>query len=224
VSTLGSGFGCRTAAPPAGEGALPGADAVGEQHLFRVEVERKGAPDPAFRLALRQDTTGRFDLSATDPFGRALWRIEVGDRVGHFHDDREHWSCRFDATAAGALPRLDWGLAASDLPAVLLARVRPPAGDQGAANAPTGPFDFWDRGGRHWTGESDSRGAVWWFLETSTGRLEYRREASGSSLVDVRSAARIRWRELAAEDFVGRLHSLAEPAGELPECSDADLP
>lgn len=194
----------------------------GEQRLFRVEVERKGAPDPTFRLALRRAGPNRFDLAATDPFGRTLWRIEVEDGAGRFHDDRARWTCRFDPSASGALPRLDWGLAALDLPAVLLGRL-PTRGVPGAS-PPAGPFDLTDGRGRRWTGEADSGGIVRWSLETSTGTLEFRRESSGATLFDRDTATRIRWRELAAEPLAEPLHPLSDSAGEPPECSDADLP
>jgi hypothetical protein len=194
----------------------------GEQRLFRVEVERKGGLDPSFRLALRRAGPKRFDLTATDPFGRTLWRIEVEDLAGRFHDDRGRWTCRFDPSASGALPRLDWGLAALDLPAVLLGRL--PTGAQPGVSPPAGPFDLQDGRGRRWTGEADSVGIVRWSLETPTGSLEFRRESSGATLLDRGSATRIRWRELAAEPLAEPLRSLSDPAGEPPECFDADLP
>lgn len=199
-----------------------GAHGAGTQHLFRVEVERKGALDPSFRLALRQEATARFELAATDPFGRALWKIEVGERLGRFQEERERWACRFDPAASSAMPRLDWGLTALDLPGVLLGRLPGPAVPEEIAHG-VGSFEYRDASGRVWKGETDARGVERWTMASSEGRLAYRREGSGGVLSDDRSGARLKWRELASEPLPDPLAPVPEGTAELPECAGADF-
>ncbi len=156
-------IGCRSA-PRAGAGAgaaLAGVavGAAGEQHLFRVEVVRKGALDPSFRLVLRLGRPDRFELAATDPFGRGLWRVGVDGAMGSFVDDRERWSCHFDPRRPDALPRLDWGLAAFDLPPVLLGRL-PLSAELADRASGSGDVAVEDGLGRRWRVEMDGEGVV----------------------------------------------------------------
>lgn len=187
-----------------------------------MEVERKGAIDPSFRLSLRLEDEERFELIATDPFGRALWKIEVDRGTGRFLDERQRWACRFDPAASNAMPRLDWGLTALELPAVLRGALPGPAVSEGVGME-AGSFEFRDARGRLWTGEADARGLASWRMETADGALAYRREGVGATLSDDRSGARLRWRELAAEPLSGPLQPLSAGTPELPECADADL-
>lgn len=195
---------------------------AGEQHLFRVEVVRKGALDPSFKMVLRLARSDRFDLAATDPFGRGLWRMGVDGATGSFVDDRERWSCHFDPRRPNALPRLDWGLAAVDLPPVLLGRLPLSAPAQVRATGP-GESTLEDGLGRSWRVESDGRGVVAWLLDSATGTLSYRREERGAILTDEDAGTRVRWRELASESLAEPLPPLAVAGPDDAECGDADV-
>ncbi len=127
------GAGCRTMAPASGGaeplGGLVAAD-FGTQHLFHLHGRRDGA-DLRLRLALRIWDAASFDLTASDPFGRALWRVEVSGESGVWIDLRERRRCRVDSSAPIDLPGFGVPYAAVDLAPLLLGRqpaARPGAG------------------------------------------------------------------------------------------------
>jgi len=198
-----------------------GAESPGEQRLFRVEVSRSGALDPSFKLVLRLARADRFDLAASDPFGRALWRIGVDGSAGRFRDERRRSACRFDPVRPDALPRLDWGLAALDLPPLLLGRL--PAAAASARPAPGDAGRYRDAEGREWSLLRDGPEVAEWTLHRSGGDLRYRRERSGASLEDERTRLLVHWRQMTAEPLAGPLEPLGRSPGDEPDCADVDL-
>ena len=95
---------------------------LGSQYLFHLHGRRDGA-DLRLRLALRLFGAQAFDLAASDPFGRALWRLEIGGDGGLFRDLRSRQACRFDPDAPIRLPGFAVPFAASDLASLLLGRL-----------------------------------------------------------------------------------------------------
>lgn len=141
--------------------------------------------------------------------------------AGRFRDERRQQACRFDPVHADALPRLDWGLAALDLPPVLLGRL--PAAAESARPAPGDVDRYRDAEGREWSRRLDGLEVAEWTLHRSGGDLRYRRERDGASLDVGQTRLFVRWRQMTAEPLADPLEPLGPAPDDEPDCADVDL-
>jgi hypothetical protein len=199
---------------PAAPGLRP--EDLGVQKLYRVRVRRDGEERSGLRLVLRLWTPRRFELAASDPLGRPLWRLVVADGRGFRGGPEAGETCRFDPGRAFVWPGIGRLLPASDLPAVLLGR-RPAAPPESAAAGRDG-------GVPRWTEQSDRGGLSGWTLQDGAVRLEWRREEDGGDLRLAPRGIEIRWREVAGEPVAGTLPALPAGAERAPECAVEELP
>lgn len=199
--------------PPAaasGWGLLP--RDLGTQRLYRVQIRRDGEERSGLRCVLRVWRTDRFELAASDPLGRPLWRLVVADELGVRTGPEPADTCRFDPSRPFVWPGIGRLLPASDLPAVLLGRL--PEAPSGAAGA----------AGRRWTSAHDAEGLAGWTLEDGAVRLEWRREKDGGDLLLAARGIEIRWREVASEPVAGTLPALPPGFSDAPECRIEEVP
>ncbi len=209
----------KTSVPePAAVPIAPGlrAEDLGVQKLYRIQVRRDGEERSGLRLVLRLWTARRFELAASDPLGRPLWRLVVVDGRGFRTGTDAGATCRFDPGREFVWPEIGRLLPAIDLPAVLLGRLpEKPAATAGSEG---------DGTGRRWTAASDGGGLSGWTLEDGAVRLEWRREQGGGELRLVSRGIEIRWREVAGEPVAGTVPALPAGADRAPECAVEELP
>lgn len=217
--------GCRTAAsipttvPTAGALAPWGvvASDLGTQRLYRVRVRRSG-DDASLRLVLRLAAEERFEVAASDAFGRRLWTLTVDDGHGRWSEAGSRGACRFDPDRSLRLAELDWDLPARDLAAALVGRVPEPPPGAGADRT----IAYTDSAGRRWSASRDGVGPLRWTLfRAGEPSLTWERSDGGGQLTARGADLLIRWNEVAREPLTGEGPRL--PAAAEPECDDAEL-
>ena len=159
--------------------------------LYRVRYE---GPDGggSLRLVVRQVAADRFQLQASDTFGRAVWSLDLdGDDV-LLVNHRERQAC----VAGGELRVPELALRPLPLPAVarvLAARtpVRVPAGADRS--------DWTDETGRRWTASWEGdRLEAWTLWQEGEPRLSWRRQGRGGVLSHL-AGSQFRWRQVTRE-------------------------
>ena len=218
------------ASPPAGAPAeVAGAFAaawtvqpadLATQRLFRVTYDGADGGG-SFRLTLLLATPRRYQVRAVDPFGRALWTLDVDGDSGLWLDHRNRLTCtlagRLDLAAARLAP---FPLPA--LPALLLGRLpAPPAGEVDVEAAPGQGAEaggtriaFRDDEGRRWSAllaaglptawtlYDGGEAQVWWLLRDGEAFLS-----------DAARGTQLRWRQTVREELPGDLAVPAVPEG-----------
>lgn len=216
--------GCRTAAPSAAPPAdvpapwgVVAAD-LGTQRLYRVHVRRSG-DDASLRLVLRLAAEERFEVAASDAFGRLLWTLTVDDGRGRWSPGSESGACRFDPDRSLRLAEFDWDLPARDLAAALVGRVPEPPAQPGMEQS----IDYTDGAGRRWSASRDGLGPLRWTLyRAGEPSLSWERADRGGRLTARGADLLIRWSEVAREPLAGEGPRLPAAAAD-PECKDAEL-
>ncbi len=174
----------------------------------------------SLRLVLRSAAPDRFQLSAADTLGRALWALEVAGTGSLLVDHRRELFCT--GAAEVRLPQAALApLPLATLPEVLLGRlpVRPedavggPGGDPGASAEPAAAeLDFRDRAGRRWTARLEAGAPASWTLwEGGRPVLWWRRDGDGG-ILSQREGSQFRWRPVVREALAGGLERLEAPA------------
>jgi hypothetical protein len=213
-----SGVSPQAAAPPAVAPApwqVPAA-AYGTQTLYRVTVH--GAEgDGSLKLTLRLFSPQRYQAQAADPFGRALWSLDVAGGDGLWLDHRNRVYCRLSGElnltflplgplSLAALPPLLLGrlpLAPAD--AASVERRAAAAGGSRAATRDAGRADaisYRDAAGRRWTAVlRDGQPLSWALWPEGTGGplLSWLSSGGWSVLSDARKGAQVRWRQTVSE-------------------------
>jgi hypothetical protein len=211
------------AAPPlpgaAGAGGTPGAAATappawqvpaaayGSQILYRVAVA--GAEgDASLSLTLRLASPERYQAQAVDPFGRAVWGLDVDGDRGLWLDHRGHTWCRLaGALDLAFLPLGPLSLAA--LPPLLLGRLPVPPSSpasvvRGAAAGDSAgtAVSYRDAAGRGWSAVVEGGRVVSWGLwpdAAAAPTLSWVSSGAWSVLSDRRKGVQVRWREAVRE-------------------------
>lgn len=216
--------GCRSPAPTVAAGdrlwRLEPGDS-GLQRLFRVQVESPSERG-SLRLVLRLWSASRFELAASDPLGRALWRLQVTDGAGVWRDESRDTACRLDPAKPLRWPALGVRVRPDDLPAILLGRLpEPTAGEIGGERI--GEVSHVDGEGRTWRVVFDERGLARWRLEHDGEPLVWHREDRGGRLELGSPAVEVRWKEVARETLRATAPDPADAAAGGPECVLEDL-
>ncbi len=170
---------------------------------------------------LRLAAADRFQLAASDPFGRALWSFRLAEGEVLIVDHREKTFC-----ATRESPRIPEVILATlppaVLPRVLLGElpVELPAGAAGGE-----ALDFTDAGGSRWTATLDGGEVASWTLwENAAPTLWWSRQPRGG-ILSHRDGAQFRWRLTVAEPLADPEPALEVPTDYLPvECDEWDLP
>jgi hypothetical protein len=209
--------GCATAGPagkPAGQAsaaaelplaALP-TEALGTQRLLRAQYdgpEGRGG----FKMVLRLEHGDRYDLSAVDGAGRALWLLQVRGGEGLFQDLAEERFCRLRTAAAlpGGLG-LDLPLAA--LPRLLLGRLPVEVPRAEAAKG------SWQDGERKWAWSApDGELTQWTLSEGGEPAVWWSRRGAEATLSVRRRVTQVRWQSSVTEPIGKPLAALVPPAG-----------
>jgi len=167
------------------------------------------------RLALYRADRNRFQLRASDTFGRSLWDLSVADGNYRILDHRSSRYCEskdevhVPAIALAPLP-------VDRLPDMLSGRlpVAPAAGER----FETG--EFRDEKGRRWTVEFGSGMLESWTLwEANEPSLWWRRQERGGVLSH-RKGSQVRWRMNVLEPMTEPLADLESPPSfERVDCS-----
>lgn len=195
---------------------------MGTQSIFRLEVEQ-GAERSHLRLVLRLWTPGRFELVASDSFGRTLWRLALVDSRGFWVGERGREVCRLAADRALRWPELGLVLPADQLPALLLGRLpEAPAGTEPPPGP--GPVRWVDPSGRNWEITRDAWGLASWTLEAEGKRLDWRRTGQGGRLELGDGEVSVEWRLAAREVASGGGPVLPAGAATARECRGDQLP
>ena len=172
------------------------------------------------RLTLKRWTDSRFELTASDLAGRALWRLAVDGRLGRLDAGRDGRRCRLDPTESIDLPRLRLPLEAESLPALLLGRLPEVAASARGADAET----VRDRYDRSWELEHSAGALVGWRLSSNRGapELVWRREDDRFRLECRERELVVDWQEKARSELRSPAPAL-ELEAELPDCRELDL-
>ena len=195
------------------EGDETGKDETPYQALYRVQYSGPEASG-SFKLVVRWQAEDRFELAATDPLGRALWRLDSA-ATGHiFVDHRRRLFCRaarlhLREPALGSLPL-------GAIPRVLSGRV-PAAVERDLAAA--GSNEAVDLEGRRWrirSGEEGLEAWTMWIEEEPT--LWWVRRGKGGVLSH-RDGSQFRWRRVLREELAEPLSDLEEDPSDLEQVS-----
>ena len=147
---------------------------------------------------LRLWSVERFELAASDPLGRARWRLRVADGDGVWNGSGGGAGCRLDPESPLRWPALGLTLRPRDLPAILLGRLPEPAASE-ITGARSGEIAHRDGQGRSWRIGFDARGVARWRLEGEGEPLDWSRDGAGGRLVLGGAAVEVRWKEVARE-------------------------
>ena len=196
----------------------PPASELNSQRLFRVHYDGPDG-DGSLRLALRLAHDRRFQITASDALGRALWSLEARKNGSLFIQHRRRTYCRTGGDVV--LPQVTLSsLPVRALPSVLLGYLPiPPGGGELAEE-----IDFVDREGRRWTGRAkDGDLAAWTLWGEGEPILWWTRKQSGGVLSH-RRGAQFRWRQVVSEPLAGGLEQLRVPDGYRREsCEESGL-
>ncbi len=205
--------------PSASPAAVPSPASESGQSLFRVRYQGPRG-EGSLRLVLRLAAADRFQLSASDPFGRALWSFRLGgDRV-LVVDHRAETFC--STSQSLRIPEVILAtLPPAVLPRVLLGKlpVEPPGGASDSRD-----LDFTDRDGNRWTATLEEGAAASWTLwENAEPKLWWIRQPKGG-ILSHRDGAQFRWRLTVTEPLADPELDLDIPDGYLPgACDEWDL-
>lgn len=220
---------CRSAAlPPVGRPTDPARLERLVQVLLRAEVRGEGKSGK-LRLALRYWGPQRFELRASDLFGRGVWTLAAEGDLGLWSDLRAGLVCRFAAERRVRLDAVSLPLPSGALPAVLLGAI-PTAVPESGASAPTSDggsrIEFGEPDGRRWQMRLDADGSLrsWQVEEQGTVRLSWERSGARRRLRAQTPDFEIEWREVAREPLVAAPPDLALEARGAPECANGHLP
>ncbi len=192
------------------------ASAIGTQQLFRLSYSGPRG-EGSFRLALKLESAARYQASAVDPLGRALWSLDVTADRGLFLDHRARAACQLDGalSLAGApLDRIDL----ADLPKLLLGRVpvHPREGSEQPVASANGEIDIPGSTGEVWKVGLDRGKPVRWILFRAGQRAAGWTVEKGESVLSDRKGGRLRWRSSVAEPLGAPLAPLKAPADYAP--------
>jgi hypothetical protein len=171
----------------------------------------------SFRLALKIESAARYQASAADPLGRALWSLDVTADRGLFLDHRARAACALDGALSLVGAPLE-RIALADLPKLLLGRVPvSPRGGRDEAVAVTsdgasGEIDLVGTTGEVWKVSLDRGKPVRWILFRAGQRAAGWTIEKGESVLSDQKGGRLRWRSSVAEPLAGRLAPLTAPA------------
>ena len=216
--------GCRSPAPAVATGGRPWRLEPGDsglQRLYRVQIDSPSERG-SLRLVLRLWSGERFELTASDPLGRALWRLRVTDGVGVWRDESRETACRLDPARPLRWPALGVRVRPDDLPAILLGRLPEPAAGE-IDGERTGEVSHVDGEGRTWRVVFDERGLARWRLEDGGEPLVWNREERGGRLELGSPAVEVRWKEVARESLRTAAPDPADASAGGPECVLEDL-
>jgi len=199
---------------PTGSGAGPGL-----QSLYRV---RYSGPQGSggLRLILRQESTDRFQLSAADPLGRALWALDFTSGEILWIDHRGKTFCEgkgfalvepaLQSLPLPALPRVLRGLPPWEL------EVDIPVGES---------VEFTDKQGRQWRFRRDEQGlAAWTLWIEGAPTLWWTREGTGG-ILSHRDGSQFRWRRIVEEAMEVPFEALQTPTDyQRIRCDAAAIP
>lgn len=199
----GCAFGPSPRPLPAGDvppWRLP-AEAYGSQRLYRVTYSGPQG-EGSFRLTLRLAGPERYQVTSSDPVGRALWALDVssveGAERGLWLDHRNRAFCefegRFDLVGVPLAP-----FPLLSLPSLLLGRL--PAEPAGEPRTRGDSLSYDDSLGRHWTAMLGGDGLIQrWTMSNEKGpAVFWVRSDSWSILSDRTQGAQVRWREVLRE-------------------------
>lgn len=193
------------------------------QRLYRVRYQGPEGQG-SLKLTLRLERPERFQLSAADPLGRALWSLEQRSEAVRFIDHRRRVGC--DLPAEIRLPQIVLAnLPVRSLPLVLLGHLpsvpATPLEDPGSGRQ---RLEYTDAAGRRWSavmvaGEAES----WTLWKDDRPLLWWSRQPAGG-ILSAREGAQFRWRESVSESLSGALMPLEIPVEyEVGECDAEGL-
>ncbi len=164
----------------------------------------------SFRLALKLQAADRYQASAADPLGRALWSLDVTANRGLFLDHRARAACLLDGALSLVGAPLD-RIRLADLPKLLLGRV--PVQPRETPIAGTAEeIDLPGAAGEVWKVRLADGLPVRWSLLRSGAPAAGWTLVKGESILSDRTGGRLRWRSSVAEPLAAPLSSLKAPA------------
>ncbi len=172
--------------------------------------------DGSFRLALKLQSAERYQASAADPLGRALWSLDVDGGHGLFLDHRARAACALEGALSLVGAPLD-RIELADLPKLLLGRVpvRPPSRSDetaGAGGKGNGGIELAGAAGEIWRVRLSQGLPVRWTLLRSGARAAWWTIEKGESILSDRTGGQLRWRSSVAEPLSVPLTPLEAPA------------
>ncbi len=196
------------------------------QYLFRLEVRTRDEHD-TMRLTLRLWRPSRFEIVASDPFGRVAGTLEVSELGGRWKDRRHKESCRFDPKAGFVLAGLPIPLPAAALPRVLLGRlpVTPPAQTAGSVEPTVRHVEFRDERGAQWTFEiRNGEPRSWRLDEGGHAALTWNGSAMAGHMILGVGSVDLRWRQSARSALQAGPPAWETGPENEPDCAHDDVP
>lgn len=198
--------GCSGVRPPTSPAAV-----AGRQSLYRIQFD--GADGKAsFRLLVKRASDLRFDLAASDPFGRTLWALQVVEGEGTWFDFRARRVCEI-----GRRFRLE-ALQLPELPLETVPRIlaaEPPHAEGRDADA------------RTWSLVRGADGALlgWELSGPEMATLRCELEPGGMAGTLIGESSRLRFRRVTEEPLAAPL-ALRQPAADFTrgDCEAFALP
>ncbi len=200
---------------------IPAAD-LASQRLFRVRYDGPEG-EVGLRLTLWLAVPDRYQLSAADLFGRAVWSLAVDGEDGLWLDHRNALYCRFAGTIElGAVPLSPFRFTA--LPALLLGRLPEPPAAPAAVTAevaaePAG--DYMDDKGQKWSYRVSQGRLVQWTVWRQGEPVAWWNATGKEAILSQRDdGVQIRWREVVRESMPHLPAPPSVPASYSPHCGD----
>ncbi len=196
---------------------LPAA-AINTRRLFRVQYDGPEGSG-SMRMVMRLERAARFQMTASDLFGRTLWSLDASEEGLLLIHHRRRVYCR---TQDGLhLPEVALSpLPVDALPSVFLGYL--PAAPGAATWDLDGGIDFVDRGGHRWTARTQGGILAAWTLWSEDSPLLWWTRQKAGGILSHRLGRQFRWREVAKEALDGDLERLRIPDGLSQEpCADA---
>ena len=161
-------------------------------------------------MILRLAGPQRYQLTAADALGRALWAADYQRGEFLFIDFRRRLACR--SRKGFPVPEVALqSLPVAELPAVLLGRLPGrlvATSDRGTSD------DFTDFEGHRWTVEGARDGTVAsWTLWLEGRPVLWFRQLEEESVLSHRQGSQFRWRQTVAEPMNAVLEPVSSPAG-----------
>jgi hypothetical protein len=199
------------------EAELPASE-LGTQRLFRVRYQGRGGGG-SLKLVLRLAARDDFQLSASDPLGRAVWTLRARGEETLIIDHRRSEYCetgrsvRVPEAALASLP-------IEMLPLVLLGYL--PVEADGPAE---GEIEVRDSTGQRWTARlEEGRPRSWMLWQGEQPSLWWLAQPRGG-ILSHRSGSQFRWRESVAEPLAEELGTPPPPPEYTRvECDDWSIP